>query len=106
MRRWLTWGVVLAVGAALWWWKHPRTDGPPGHPSGWVSPESAKRRALHALLNVPLPPARGTLRIAGQVVGQKGALPGAVVVATGVVPKETLSELPCECDPPEDSPLL
>lgn len=99
MRRWLRWGVLLAVLVALGWLASRGTEheGSEVRPPSQATPVSAGWR-MHAL-SQPAGPASstGSQSIRGRVSTLHGQpVAGATVLASRTVPGESLSTLPCE----------
>lgn len=99
MRRWLSWGAVLAVLGllALWasWEELVASEGPEGARAS----DSRSVPGLGALFQaVPSGPGETRLRIRGTVRNPRGPVTGARVLASAPVAGESLSALPCEKD--------
>lgn len=86
---------LLGLAVALFWKEEPSApeSGAAQSPSPGASREAARAGPASG---VSAPPAPGDLSIRGVVRDARGPVGGAVVLATAVDPRETLSELPAE----------
>ncbi|MCY1078042.1 carboxypeptidase-like regulatory domain-containing protein [Archangium lansingense] len=103
MRRWLGFGVVLAVLVASLGYVFSKqgglASGSEGRGARTEGDSTARSLPVSALLAAPLPSSRGSSFIRGTVLGLDGRpMAGAMVVATAPTRDETLSELSCPCD--------
>jgi protocatechuate 3,4-dioxygenase beta subunit len=107
MRRWRGWGAVLLVllvaGGLV---RAFMASGGGTSASGASRAGASVRGPVNALLTAPVAPARGSLAIRGKVVGPRGPVAGAVVVATVAEPEVPLAELPCDCGEGCETKLL
>ncbi|MGC4119879.1 MAG: carboxypeptidase-like regulatory domain-containing protein [Myxococcales bacterium] len=95
-------GLALgAVALVSWYLLGPGASAPTASspaPAPEPAPAAAPARQSSALLTAELPAAKGALSIRGRVLGPKGPVAGAVVVATADGGEEDLSEVESRCD--------
>jgi len=98
---------ALSIAALLVGFVLTRHTGPDVLSPGMQAGVAAHRTSQpNAVLNAPLPPSKGQLRIRGKVIDSAGPVADAVVTATGTRGGEVLSELNCQCGNECGSKLL